>query len=176
MNANPKSIKHQGKLHHNRSDLVGEHKYGDTGQLILLCMFLTIWILDSFVFEFSTFLNNYIAGYIRYPVAAAVFIFAGYLSWAGLRTVFGKVREKPEIISCGVFSIVRHPVYSGSILTYLAMVISTLSIASLVFLIIIVIFYYFIARYEERLLSEHFGKEYEAYRQKVPMFVPLKIR
>jgi protein-S-isoprenylcysteine O-methyltransferase Ste14 len=176
MNVNPESIKHQRKFHHNRPDLVGEHKYGDTGQLILLILFMIIWILDSFIFEFSTVLEKYIAWYIRLPIAAVIFISAVYLSVSGLKAVFGTVREEPEIISCGVFSLVRHPVYSGSILTYLAMTIGTLSFVTLVFWVIIVIFYYFIARYEERLLTGQFGKEYEEYRQKVPMLFPLRFR
>jgi hypothetical protein len=45
-----------GRRHENREDLVGEHPFGDAGQLIFLIVFLALWALDSFVFRFSTFL------------------------------------------------------------------------------------------------------------------------
>jgi hypothetical protein len=34
----------------------GEHPYGDLGQIIFLLGFLIIWILDSFVFKYSSLL------------------------------------------------------------------------------------------------------------------------
>ena len=176
MTTDTQSEKLQRKIHHNRPDLIGEHRFGDTGQLILLCLFLILWILDSFVYKFSVPGKDYIAGYIKYPAAAAILIFAGYLSFAGLKTVFGKVREKAQVIDYGVFSIVRHPIYLGCIMFYLGLIISTLSVLSFFLWIIIVIFYFLISRYEERLLLNHFGKEYEEYRQKVPMLFPFRLQ
>lgn len=176
MQANQNSGNIHRRSHHNRPDLIGEHRFGDTGQLILLCLFLILWILDSFVFKFSVPGEDYVAGYIKYPAAAIILIFAGYLSFAGLNTVFGKVREKAQVIDYGVFSIVRHPIYLGCILLYLGMIISTLSVLSFFLWIIIVVFYYLISRYEERLLLNHFGKEYEKYRQRVPMLFPFRLK
>jgi protein-S-isoprenylcysteine O-methyltransferase Ste14 len=175
MNTDTQSERLRKKIHHNRPDLIGEHKHGDTAQLILLGVFLLFWITDSFILK-VTILDEYVPGYIKYSVAIAVLAVAGYLSWAGLRTVFGKVREKPEIISCGVFSIVRHPIYLGCILSYLGMIISTMSVISFILWIIIVVFYYLISRYEEHLLLNHFGQEYEEYRKKVPMLFPIRFR
>ena len=160
----------------NRPDLIGEHRLGDAGQLILLVLFLVIWVLDSFVLSYSTRMINIIPWYIRYPLAIAVMVFAGYLARSGLRTVFGEVKPEPQVYSTGVFSIVRHPIYLGSILTYLGFIFFTLSLASFLFWILIIIFYFYISRYEERLLLKHFGDQYREYQSRVPMLFPFKIR
>jgi len=159
--------------HKNRPDLAGEHKFGDAGQLILLALFLTVWISDSFVFKFSTLQNENVRWY--FPVALGIIILAlaGYFTGAGLKTVFGEVRNPPQVITSGVFSIVRHPVYLGSIMTILGLTIMTLSLFSLIIWLIIVIFYYYISRHEEKLLLARFGKEYEDYKKKVPMLFPI---
>ena len=101
---------------------------------------------------------------------------SGYLAWKGLRIVFGEIRETPHVITKGVFSTVRHPIYLSAILLYLGQILLTLSLASLALWIIIVIFYWFISRHEEKLLIERFGEEYVQYMKKVPMLFPLKIR
>ena len=90
-----------------------------------------------------------------------------------MRIVFGEERETPAVISNGVFSVVRHPIYLGCILFYLGMICFTLSLISAGLWIIIIIFYRYISRHEEKLLLDLFGTEYENYMKKVPMLFPL---
>lgn len=160
--------------HKNRPDLAGEHKFGDAGQMMLLVVFLTVWILDSFVFKLSTFLNEDVRWYFPVVLGIIILALAGYFTGAGLKTVFGEVRNPPQVITSGVFSIVRHPVYLGSIMTILGLTIMTLSLFSLIIWLIIVIFYYYISHHEEKLLLARFGKEYEDYMKKVPMLFPIR--
>ena len=105
-----------------------------------------------------------------------ILIISGILAKYGLGIVFGEVRDKPEIIEKGVFKIVRHPIYLGSILLYLGLTILTCSIASAVLWILIVIFYYYISKYEEKLLLNEFGEEYKNYMKRVPMLIPMKFK
>jgi len=163
-------------LHRNRPDLAGEHKYTDAGQVILLIIFLIVWILDSFMLHYSTFLNENIKWYFRIIPGIIILFGAQYIAWSGIKTVFGEVREPPRVITKGVFSIVRHPVYFGSIFAFFGLVLMTLSFFSFLIWIIAIIFYYYISRYEEKLMLAKFGKEYEDYMKKVPMLFPLKIR
>ena len=167
-------MSHKQKRHDNRKDLIGEHTFGDNGQLILLAIFLIIWITDSFFFNYSTSLQDKIPNSIRISIGFPILIISGILAKYGLGTVFGEVREKPEIIEKSVFKIVRHPIYLSSILLYLGLTILTYSIASAVVWIVIVIFYYFISKYEEKLLIKKFGKEYKSYMERVPMLIPIK--
>ena len=90
----------------------------------------------------------------------------------GLREVFGEVREKPTVIQQGAFTYMRHPIYLGAILLYLAAVVITLSLAAGLVWVIIVGCYAFLAKHEEYLLIEKFGDEYRQYMQSVPMWIP----
>ncbi len=166
---------HLRKSHQHRGDLTGEYVFGDMGQLILLVIFLVVWIADSFVFKYSTFLTQYVSNYIRVPIALIVLVISGLLARAGLNTVFGKTREEPQVITTGVFFIVRHPIYLGSILLYLGFILLSLSLLSILVWFIIIIFYYMISRYEEKLLTQRFGSVYEEYKKKVPMLFPIKL-
>jgi protein-S-isoprenylcysteine O-methyltransferase Ste14 len=93
---------------------------------------------------------------------------------SGVKIVFGEIRETPRVITEGVFSFVRHPVYLGSILAFLGLIVMTLSLLSVIIWLIGIIFYYRISRYEERLLLSRFGKDYEDYMKKVPMLFPIR--
>jgi protein-S-isoprenylcysteine O-methyltransferase Ste14 len=55
------------------------------------------------------------------------------------------------------------------------MILLSFSLASVIVWLVIIVFYYFISKFEEKLLLEKFGSEYETYRKRVPMLFPLKI-
>ena len=135
---------HLRKSHQHRGDLTGEHAFSDIGQLILLVVFLVVWIADSFVFKYSTFLTQYVANYIRVPIALIILTISGLLAGFGLNTVFGKTREEPQVITTGVFSIIRHPIYLSSILLYFGFILLSLSLLSVLVWILIIVFYYMI--------------------------------
>jgi len=163
------------KQHAGREDLTGEHRLGDTVQLILMITFLAIWILDSFVLGFSTSLAEKVPWFLRFPLGAILLIFTFLLEKSGLKTVFGMPQESPHVITSGAFSLVRHPIYLGAILGYAGMICMTLSLASAAIFIVIVAFYVYISKYEEKLLTQRFGDEYREYMKKVPMLFPLKL-
>jgi len=171
-----KSTKHHGGHHAGREDLTGEHTAGDKGQLIFFFIFLAVWISDSFILHWTDFLSDRVAWYYHTAPGILVLMASGYLAWKGLSIVFGEVRETPQVITKSVFSIVRHPIYLGSILLYSGLIIMTLSIASFAIFMVIVIFYRYISRYEEKLLIERFGDAYQEYMRKVPMLFPLNFR
>ena len=155
-----------------RADLAGEHKFSDMGQLILLFSFLILWVLDSFVFKFSTFLIQYVPNYVRGILSSFILIIAGFLAFKAHGTVFGEERDEPGVIKNGLFAVVRHPMYLGSILLFLGLFLATFSLASLGFWVIIVIFYDYIASYEEKLLLAQFGEDYKNYKKSVAKWIP----
>ena len=160
------------KKHPDHPHLTGEHKWGDRGQLALFLLFLAIWVTDSFLFHYSTFLNERIPDYIRLSLAGGALIAGWYLARQGMKAVFGTRREAPELISTGVFRFVRHPIYTGAILFYLAAILSTLSLVSAGFWLLIIGFYVYISRYEEKILTEAFGNDYLKYKKKTGMLFP----
>jgi len=160
-----------GRRHQNRNDLAGEHPLGDAGQIIAFFLFLLVWGLDSFVLRFSTFFAETVPLFARLAVAGPVFLFSGYLAYAGLKTVFREVREVPQVLQKGVFSISRHPIYLSTLLLYLALFVTTFSLLSLALLPAVFMFYRSIAIFEERLLERKFGREYEGYKVKTPRWL-----
>ena len=167
-----KQPKMKTKMHKGRSDLIGEHRIGDAGQAIFAVLFVAVYVLDSFFLNFSTFLNDYVPNVIRVIAGTIVLIVSGFLSFNGMSIVFDEVREKPEVIRKGVFSIVRHPLYLGEILLYIGLICFSLSIASMVVWLLTTVILYKISCYEEKILLEHFGEEYRVYMKEVPMWLP----
>ena len=98
------------KKHSEHPHLSGEYRWGDTIQLILLFVFLALWITDSFVLHFSTFLKEMVHDYIRISLATLVLVTAWLLARRGMKAVFGTEREAAELIDIGVFRLIRHPI------------------------------------------------------------------
>ena len=101
----------------------------------------------------------------------AIALAAWWFTRQGLKTVFGTMREQPEVLREGIFAIVRHPIYLGAILFVLALVLLTFSLASAGLLLGMTGFYVFLCRYAEKALLAFFGHEYEEYRKDVPMIL-----
>ncbi|MBL7033630.1 MAG: DUF1295 domain-containing protein [Candidatus Delongbacteria bacterium] len=158
--------------HHDRDDLTGEHRLGDAGQLILALLFALVWLTDSFLLHWTTFLNREIAVFLRVPLGTFLLMLSTYLAWTSIRIVFGEVREQPAVIRQGVFNLVRHPMYLSEILLYLGLLLLSLSLAATFVWLLAIIFLHFISRHEEKLLLERFGNEYARYLHEVPMWIP----
>ena len=170
-----KELKH--KAHTDRSDLVGEHVWGDAGQIILFVIFLIVWIGDSFILKYSMWLSGYLSIYVRLPIALVILFGSACFARSGLRIIFGEIREQPLVIRQGVFNRVRHSIYFGSLLFYLGLIVLSLSVFSIIIWLGIIAFYHSISRYEEKLLVDKFGAEYKKYKSEVPMWIPrLKLR
>lgn len=149
----------------------GEHPLGDAGQLILFGVFMVLWILDSFVLHRSTFLANTIPLALRLIILGVALITAFYLFKSGHVVVTGDQRPT-DVVSSGAFRYVRHPLYSGSILVYFGLTVSTASLFCLALLVVIVLFYNFIAGYEEKLMEAKFGQAYVAYQKNTGKWIP----
>jgi protein-S-isoprenylcysteine O-methyltransferase Ste14 len=149
----------------------GEHPFGDTGQLILFGLFFLVWDGDSFFLHLSTFLSAYVPLYIRLIILGIAFITAVYLFRSG-HVVVSHEHKPDHVVTSGAFRYVRHPLYLASILAFLGLAISTLSLLSLVLFVGIFIFYNYLASYEEKLLEEKFGEEYIKYKQRTGKWVP----
>ena len=92
--------------------------------------------------------------------------------------VLEKAHSEPEeikkLVTGGIYSKIRHPIYLGRILLNVGFLIIIPIIPMLVISIAFIIIWYLMALYEERLLIEKFGKKYKNYKKKVPMFIPKK--
>lgn len=149
----------------------GEHPVGDAGQMISLVIFLLVWTGDSFFLHRSTFLSDYVPFPIRLIILAFTLVPAILLFRSG-HVVVSHEHRPEDVVATGAFRYVRHPLYLASILTYLGLTVSTLSLFSLAVLVGIFVFYNHIASYEERLLEVRFGEAYRRYKQKTGKWAP----
>jgi protein-S-isoprenylcysteine O-methyltransferase Ste14 len=80
------------------------------------------------------------------------------------------------LISRGPFSWVRNPLYVGNFMISFGM--SVFSGVSWLMILTVLLFafqYYAIVKYEEKLLTERFGAEYEAYMKTTPAWFPSRL-
>jgi len=150
---------HKRKSHEHRKDLAGEYRWGDTGQIIFLIVFIIGMISDLFLFKISDSWQNVFAWYFRIAVLIPLLFIAGYFSQRAHKIVFQQERDELIVIKTDVFAMIRHPMYFGSILIYLGFVFLSFSVIALIVFFIIVIFYYYLCRYEEQILIEKLGDE-----------------
>ena len=149
----------------------GGTSLGDTGQLILLVLFLIVWTGDSFFWRQSTFAADGMPLFIRLLISAFLLLISFLLIDAG-HVVIHAGRSSPGLVSTGAFRYVRHPLYLGCILFYLSLVVATVSLFSLALLVLIGMLYHYLARYEEKLLVLKYGEQYNEYRRSTGMWMP----
>ena len=101
------------------------------------------------------------------------------LSWTAIRSLGKQLRVQAglysdhELIRRGPYRIVRHPIYLGMLLMFLAtMAIMTLWQLMLPALVLFLAGTEIRVRLEDRLLRSRFGAEFEAYRDAVPAYLP----
>lgn len=98
----------------------------------------------------------------------------------GVRAVGLEVAEThctpKRLETTGIYSIVRHPQYLGWILAHIGFSVLLSAWYSILFTPVLVGLIYLISRKEEDELVREFGEEYQIYRERTPMLIPLSKR
>jgi len=155
-----------------RTDLAGEYRWGDMGQMILVLVFIIGTLGDLFVVHLSDSWQGIIPWYLRVIVFLPLLLIAGYVGKRSHTIIFGQQRDGLMVIDTDVYARLRHPMYFASLLMYLGFVILSLSVVSLIIFVVAIMFYVYLCRYEEQVLIEKLGDDYRAYRKRVPMLFP----
>ncbi len=88
-------------------------------------------------------------------------------------TLTAQVNSEQKIVQTGPYKYLRHPAYSGSILTLIGIALAFRSfIGVLGTLIIIAIIYGYRIFIEEKLLENNFGTSYEEYKKNTSRIIP----
>lgn len=155
---------------HKHEHLAGERPGSHTNQTILMVVFFAVWIVDSFLLRYTTFLFGMFSIWINIIAGLIVLAISVYFMDRSHKDLFDT--ETEGLASKGVFGRVRNPMYLGTVLFYVGLVMITLSLASLVVLIIICIYYNMLANYEEMKLKEKFGDAFLEYKRSVRKWIP----
>jgi protein-S-isoprenylcysteine O-methyltransferase Ste14 len=157
---------------HKHHNLPGEHAIADIGQLLLFIIFVLVIIIDIFILKFSSKMIGTLSQMLTIPWFLLFFLIGGYFVLISHRIIFRDNDKDIGIVTEGVFNIVRHPMYFGSTLLFFSFVILSNSVLAFLVWIVICMFYYYISRFEEKLLINKYGDKYKEYQKKVPMFIP----
>jgi protein-S-isoprenylcysteine O-methyltransferase Ste14 len=104
-------------------------------------------------------------------LSALMFLGKGLIDLGKQLTPLPYPKEDGELVQTGIYSLVRHPLYSGLIFLTLSWAIFQMSLTHLFAILIIFIVLNAKASKEEAWLSEKFP-EYTQYRQKVKKLIP----
>ena len=156
-----------------------ESKSQDKGSLGLIWMTIVV----------SMTLGILWAIYVSMPIIhSTVFLYIGsvmILAGIGIRfiairtlgryfTVNLAIHKDQHIIQMGIYKYIRHPSYTGSLLSFTGFALSWNNWITLA-IIVIPLLFSFINRIiiEEKLLIQIFGTEYEEYRKKTKRLIPM---
>lgn len=107
--------------------------------------------------------------YLAMTVSIALIAIGMALLAVGWAQVFG---ARYQLVTTGIYRIVRHPQYLGLILVIVAFNIQWPTILTLAMAPVLIVVYVRQARREDRELEARFGKEFVDYASRVPAFIP----
>ena len=136
-------------------------------QLLVLLQFglIALMLLFSHAFLSSIY------GLIIFSLGVLLGIWALTHNQRGNFHIQPKLKENSTLITTGIYSYIRHPMYSSVILMMLGVLISTPSISEWIFFILLITVLVLKAKREESLWMVH-DKAYVAYQQETKLFVP----
>jgi protein-S-isoprenylcysteine O-methyltransferase Ste14 len=145
------------------------------GLLFLGMFFVPIIYAATSWLDFANYRLPAWAGWLGVLIlAGAIFVFWRTHADLGLNwSPTLEIREKHELITRGIYSVIRHPMYASQVLWVIAQPLLVQNwIAGFLNLLVFIPFYYLRVNAEEQLMVEKFGDQYRAYRQKVGGILP----
>nr|WP_319397665.1 isoprenylcysteine carboxylmethyltransferase family protein [uncultured Carboxylicivirga sp.] len=155
-----------------------DKKNQDKGSLVFIWVMITIAITLGVVF--ANFIDTKISTQLLIPyiglatiVLGIVLRFVSIYTLGKFFTVDVTIRHNHEIKKDGFYKIVRHPSYSGALLSFLGFGVSLNNWLSLLVIVVLVgsAFLYRI-KIEEKALINHFGTDYLDYKKHTYRLIP----
>lgn len=114
-------------------------------------------------------INFAIYDFIKIPVSLLLIV--GGLIFIGFAFLkigaIPSLKAKSSLITQGVYRIVRHPIYCGTLITFLGLILWTNTFVSLFYFPISILLYFIMTVYEEKSLIGEYGQEYIDYQKRV---------
>ena len=149
-----------------------EHPNSHHIQFGSVIAFFLVWFLDSFFIQLALDVRNV----IPFPVRLIIFVLGLIISYLLINSSHKKIflpsNQKSQLITDGVYSYVRHPMYLSILVLLFAFYSISLSFLSLIIWIIAVFFFDQMVTFEEAELLKILGNEYREYMNQVPRWIP----
>ncbi len=147
----------------------------------LVLTFLVLFILIPIGITFLLHLPWYLSFIYPYGIIIGVILIitAVWTIYKGIKDLkltysTSGYENAEELVTTGIYGYTRNPMYFGATILilgwFLVLPFTFILISSVLFLFL----FYFTAKSEENQLTQKFGKQYLAYKRKVPLFIPYK--
>lgn len=143
-------------------------------RITLLLLIFQLIGLQLFPFPHNSLIQ--FIGFIAVCISVVISILAR--KQLGVNWAHGKdyqIKKNQELITSGIYSYIRHPIYLGILLSYTGAEIVAHSYLSVIFFFIFFAGAYMQGKREEKILLGQFGKKYEEYMKRTKMLIPYLI-
>ncbi len=87
-------------------------------------------------------------------------------------SIYVAIQENHQLITTGIYSQIRHPIYLGAVLSLIGFVLVFPTLLGFIFVVIYSMLLTHRMAQEERLMLKHFGSVYEEYSSKSYRLIP----
>jgi len=133
--------------------------------ILLFFAWLSLWFLDN---PSALLVLQYVGWPIMVVGMMLIFLPLFILPRKGKVPKGKDITHTTAVVSSGIYAVVRHPLYLGWLLMYLAIIFWSQHWLTIIIGVIGMICVYLISRQEDHRLVEKFGDDYKRYMQKVP--------
>ena len=138
---------------------------------LFLVIYCQISIKSELLFTTSTF--TFLLSFLLITVGIVIM---GICMKKYFKQMAGLVEEIPILEISGIHKYVRHPLYLGTFIFIIGLLLSFPTISNFIGVIMIIIYTFIGIYFEEKKLIKTFGSSYINYKHAVPMIIPVSLK
>ncbi len=142
-------------------------KYGDG----LSGIWRTIWELTTHPQQLIMLPLHRTVGLSLFVIGLTIMIVAQVTLWQNY-SGFVVIKKDHQLITHGLYHCTRNPIYLGALMVFIGLPVYAASVYGFLVMLVQIPIFLNRIKMEEKLLSEHFGDEYEAYRKSTKRLIP----
>ncbi len=134
--------------------------------IVIVVLFLAGWFSVSYRHEYDPELPVW----LQWP--GVLLILIGAMIWVLAFKELGLTRKMENLVTSGIYSRTRNPVYLATIVAVLGGAAYSRRLLAFVWVLLTVLVLHWVARKEESELEKVYGERYVRYKKRVPLLLP----